>query len=93
MTSPRPEFGPQGTTYSEPAEEAVPALPTDDEGSLTGLGRDRQVELDNAARAPGRICELCGTVITASQDARLEPDGRWIHESCPVPPEELYSTG
>ncbi len=92
MTSPRPEFGPQGTAYEELAEDAVPVVPTDDE-SLTEHSRARSVELDNVAHAPGRICELCGAVIMASQDARLEPDGRWIHEACPLPPEGLYSAG
>jgi hypothetical protein len=92
MTSPRPEFGPQGTAYEELAEDAVPVVPTDEE-SLTDYGRERPVEFDNAAHAPGRICELCGAVITARQDARLEPDGRWIHEACPLAPGELYSAG
>ena len=58
-----------------------------DDGSLGAEDRDRLVEFDNAAHAPGRICELCGAVISASQDARLEPDGRWIHEACPLPPD------
>lgn len=39
---------------------------------------------DNAATAPGEVCELCGSVITAGQDARLRVDGRWIHEACPI---------
>lgn len=30
---------------------------------------------DNAAAAAGKVCELCGSVITAGQDARLRPDG------------------
>lgn len=82
MTSPSPEFGPQGTAYEEPAEETFSI----DQESLSKDDRDWQVEFDNAAHAPGRICELCGAVITASQDARLEPDGRWIHEACPLSP-------
>jgi hypothetical protein len=90
MTSPSPaEFGPQGAAYEELAQDAVPT----DQESLGAHNRDRLVEFDNAAHAPGRICELCGAVITASQDARLEPDGRWIHEACPLPPDELYSAG
>jgi hypothetical protein len=39
---------------------------------------------DNAATAPGKVCELCGSVITASQEARLRVDGEWIHEACPI---------
>ena len=44
----------------------------------------RQVADDNAATAPGKVCELCGSVITAGQEARLRPDGWWIHEACPI---------
>ena len=36
------------------------------------------------ATAPGQLCELCGSVITAGQEARLRFDGWWIHEACPV---------
>jgi hypothetical protein len=39
---------------------------------------------DNDATAPRKVCELCGSVITASQQARLRPDGTWIHEACPI---------
>ena len=39
---------------------------------------------DNDATAPGKVCELGGSVITAGQQARLRPDGRWIHEACPI---------
>jgi hypothetical protein len=38
---------------------------------------------DNELRAPGQVCERCGTVITASQDVRRLPDGRFVHEVCP----------
>ena len=44
----------------------------------------RQVGDDNAATAPGKVCELCGSVITAGHEARLRPDGWWIHEACPI---------
>jgi hypothetical protein len=45
-----------------------------------------QVELadGNAATAPGKVCELCGSVITTGQEARLRMDGEWIHEACPI---------
>jgi hypothetical protein len=83
MTSPSPaEFGPAGAAYEELAEDAVPVVSTD-ENFLGSANRDALVAEDNAAHAPGRACELCGTVITASQDARLRPDGQWIHEACP----------
>ena len=39
---------------------------------------------DNDASAPGKVCELCNSVITAGQQARLRADGRWIHEACPI---------
>jgi hypothetical protein len=39
---------------------------------------------DNDATAPGKVCELCGSVIIAGQQARLRPDGGWIHEACPI---------
>jgi hypothetical protein len=53
---------------------------------------DREAEeLDpesNEAHAAGQICARCSEVITASQDALLRPDGRWMHEVCPHPPAE-----
>jgi hypothetical protein len=39
---------------------------------------------DNELHAPGQVCQRCGTVITATQDVRLLPDGHWVHEVCPV---------
>jgi len=38
----------------------------------------------NAATAPGKICELCGAIIRADQEARRRVDGEWIHEACPI---------
>ena len=46
--------------------------------------RERLTYDDNAATAPGKICELCGSVIAAGQPARLRADGWWIHEACPI---------
>jgi hypothetical protein len=46
--------------------------------------RERLTYDDNDATAPGKVCELCGSVITAGQPARLQVDGRWIHEACPI---------
>jgi hypothetical protein len=46
--------------------------------------RERLNYADNDATAPGKVCELCGSVITAGQQARLRPDGWWIHEACPI---------
>jgi hypothetical protein len=53
----------------------------------------RLAEPGIVGHAPGRICELCGTAIMASQDARLEPDGRWLHEACQFAPDGLYQAG
>jgi hypothetical protein len=39
----------------------------------------------NAATAPGKICELCGAIIGAGQEARRRVNGEWIHEACPIP--------
>jgi hypothetical protein len=55
--------------------------------------RIRLADPDITRRAPRRICELCGAAIMASQDARLEPDGRWLHEACQLAPEALYQAG
>lgn len=38
----------------------------------------------NAATAPGKICDLCGRVISANQEARRRVNGEWIHEACPI---------
>jgi hypothetical protein len=46
--------------------------------------RERLNYDDNDATAPGEVCELCGSLITAGQQARLRPDGTWIHEACPI---------
>jgi hypothetical protein len=46
--------------------------------------RERLNYDDNDETAPGKVCELCGSLITAGQQARLQPDGTWIHEVCPI---------
>ena len=38
----------------------------------------------NAATAPGKVCQLCGAVIRAGQEARRRVNGEWIHEACPI---------
>lgn len=38
----------------------------------------------NEAHAPGKVCERCGAVIIAGEDARLRGDGQWVHEVCPL---------
>jgi hypothetical protein len=65
-----------------------------EEGLLEDLGGPREEHSesnqdedstwsDNEARAPGRVCELCGAVITVGQDVRRRADGQWMHEICP----------
>jgi hypothetical protein len=65
-----------------------------EEGLLEDLGGPRQEHReshqdedsawsDNEAHAPGKVCELCGAVITPGQDVRRRADGKWMHEICP----------
>ena len=46
--------------------------------------RERQSYADNDATSAGKVCELCGSVITDGQPSRLRADGGWIHEACPI---------
>jgi hypothetical protein len=59
-------------------------LPSNESGHQ-GTGDQNAPEDDNAASAPGKVCELCGAVIKANQEARRRFDGEWIHEACPMP--------
>jgi hypothetical protein len=43
-----------------------------------------EVADDNEATAPGKVCQLCGAVISAGQEARRRVSGEWIHEACPI---------
>lgn len=97
----RPDFGPE---YGD-GDDLVPrrqVLPDDQEDEEEREVQEREREdleteylepEDNEAHAPGQVCERCGQVITAQQDARRRPDGRWVHEECPfvvsgLPPED-----
>ena len=88
----RPDFGPE---YGEEKWQSggVPPPGRDDLGEreiAEHEEEERELEYldpeDNEAHAPGEVCERCGTVITPGQDARLRPDGHWIHEVCPPHP-------
>ena len=87
----RPEFGSEyGDEERRRFEEEAPPEPpvAEEENELRDLEReDAEVDyLDpetNEAHAPGQVCERCGQVIAAQQDARRRPDGRWVHEECP----------
>ena len=95
-----PEFGDeerlrQQTEYLEEQSEDVLPSDLDDapDREVAELEReDREPAfLDaeaNEAHAPGQVCARCGAVITEGQDARLRPDGRWMHEVCPPRPSE-----
>lgn len=90
----RPEFGPDyGGEKWEPEPEPD-SLAEDEnlgEREIQEHDReDREVEYfdpeSNELHAAGQVCARCGTVITASQDVRLRPDGRWVHDECPIQP-------
>ncbi len=56
------------------------------QGSEQSREHDQDGQADtNAARAPGKICQLCGDIIKATQEARRRVNGEWIHEACPIP--------
>lgn len=75
----RPDFGPE---YGEEERESQGIQPAESEQEHE-LDVAEPVLEDHEAHAPGQTCERCGAVITASQDARLLPDGHWVHEVCP----------
>jgi hypothetical protein len=94
----RPQFGPD---YGKELWETPAPPPTEleeEQRELYGGERelyeheaaerdvDRLDPEDNELHAPGQVCERCGTVIAAMQEARRLPDGHWVHEVCPVHP-------
>ena len=87
----RPEFGPDyGEEKWQPEPEPASLQEEENLGEREIQEReqeDRELEYldpeDHEAHALGQVCERCGRVITASQDARLLPDGHWVHEVCP----------
>ena len=66
----------------------TPFMSSQTSGSSTTCGVEflgsRVFHDDNAATAPGKVCELCGAVIKAGQEARRRVSGEWIHEACPI---------
>lgn len=68
----QPQFNESGMAYE---------LSTRD---FSGADERQPVLEDNEAHAPGKMCERCGQAIAAGQDARLLPDGSWVHEACPM---------
>jgi hypothetical protein len=87
----RPDFGPEyGDEERRRFEEEGPPEPQVAEEESELREREREdVEPEfvdaesNEAHAAGQVCERCGQVITAQQDARRRTDGRWVHEECP----------
>ncbi len=67
-----------------------------EEGMLEDLGGPREEHVvghededssawsSNEAHASGRVCEVCGAVITSGQEVRRRADGQWMHEVCPL---------
>ncbi len=88
----RPDFGPEyGDEERQRLEEHDLPGPevAEEEREINEREReDEEVEFldpeSNEAHAAGQVCERCGQVITAAEDARRRPDGRWVHEECPV---------
>jgi len=85
----RPDFGPE---YGEDERREQGALPAEPDDAAEREITDRETEEqetghfdpeDNEAHAPGNVCERCGRLITAGQDARRRLDGQWVHEECP----------
>ncbi len=85
----RPDFGPE---YGQDELRSQHILPQERKDPLEREVEEREEEdqeavylepEDNEAHAPGEVCERCGQIITASDDARLRPDGHWVHEECP----------
>jgi hypothetical protein len=87
----RPDFGPEyGDEERKRFEAEGPPEPqvAEEEGELYDREReDEEVNFldseSNEAHATGQVCERCGQVITALQEVRRRPDGRWVHEECP----------
>ena len=79
MTTP-PDFG--GREIEEgmledlggPREEHVAGHADEDSSAWSG----------NEAHAPGKMCAVCGAVITSGQEVRRRADGQWMHEVCPL---------
>ena len=76
----RREYGLAGEARYQLEREELSLTAYRDEAATQD--RDALARDDNAASAPGKVCELCGREITAHQEARLLPDGEWIHEAC-----------
>jgi hypothetical protein len=87
----RPDFGSEyGDEERKRFEEEAPPEPGEAEEERELHEHEREDgEADyldpesNEAHAAGQVCERCGQAITALQEVRRRPDGRWVHEECP----------
>lgn len=88
----RPDFGPEYGEEERREQRVQPPAPDagdDPEREIAErAAEDEEVEFldpeSNEAHAPGQVCARCGATISAGQEVRRRPDGRWIHEVCPV---------
>jgi len=90
MTS-RPDFGSDyGHELWEEPDDRVPGEHTSPAEFELKAEEEEAWEVehidpeDNELHVPGQVCERCESVINATQDARLLPDGHWVHEACPI---------
>ena len=81
MTTP-PDFG--GLEIEEGMEEDL-GRPREKHTAVPHQDEDSALRSDNEAHAPGKVCEICGAVITPGQNVRRRADGEWMHEVCPWP--------
>jgi hypothetical protein len=80
MSTP-PDFG--GTEIEKGLQEEFGIHPHG-EGRADPARPAGEDDNDNEARAPGETCARCGALIRADQDVRRRPDGRWVHDTCPL---------
>jgi hypothetical protein len=88
----RPDFGSEyGDEERKRFEDEAPPGPSEAEEEQEYQEQKREDEevnfIDaesNEAHTPGSVCERCGQIISATQDARRRPDGKWVPEECPV---------
>ena len=79
MTTP-PDFG--GREIEEGMQEDL-GVPQEEHRAVGHTDDGRAVWSDHEAHAAGKVCALCGAVITVGQDVRRRADGKWVHEICP----------
>jgi hypothetical protein len=85
----RPYFGAEAQQEAEQAQRVWRDRDEQPEREVGERDREEQrlespEQQDHEAHAPGKVCERCGAVIVAGQDARLKADGNWVHEVCPL---------